>query len=253
VKARLVTHAALGPEGATVGIAVPEPEPASADGPLLLIDDGAARSVSILDGVRDAGYAPTTRVDFRFLDADGDGTTDLLVRMHRADKPPWTALYLLLPPLRVGVRSVTQPLPSAALAFWINRAETTDAAVAAALRVPRRGIRTAEAWPLIAGSRKKRGFLQRSARDAVVFSFDAPNPFDPFAGSPIFRTRDLVTDADLDWLPPTPDDMACDGSFCSDDRPHCHCSGRGGSNMHHFWFTRERGRLVLAGIARQGN
>ena len=251
VKARLITYAPLGPEGATVGVATTEP--AAAYGPLLLIDHGEARSVSILDGLSEAGYLRATRVDFRFLDANGDGITDLLVRMLRPERPPWTAIYLLLPPLEAGMRSLTQHLPSVEIGLWINRAETVDAAVESALQIPRSGIRTTEAWPLIAGSRTKAGFLRRSARDAVVFSFDAPNRFDPFAGDPTFRTRDVLTDADLEWLPSAQDDMNCDGFTCSGDRPHCHCAGRGGSNGHHFWFTRERGRLVLAGIARQGN
>ena len=254
VNARLTAHAPLGPPGATVGVATPEP--AAAYGPLLLLDDGEARSVSILEGLGEAGYKRATRIDFRFLDANGDGITDLLVRMLRPDKPAWTALYLLRPPLEFGMRSLTQFLPSIEVGLWLNRAETIDAAVQSALQASRRGVRVADAWPLVLSARTRTGFLQRSARDAVVFSFDGgPNPFDPFASGAIFQKRDAVTNADLEWLPSPKDDLelACFGFHCSDERPYCHCAGKGNSNMHHFWFTRERGRLVLAGLARQGN
>ena len=250
VTARLVTHAPLGPRDATVGVAVVEP--ATAYGPLLLVEQGEARSVLTLAGLDEALYRSATRTDYRFLDADGDGITDLLVRLERPETPPWTALYYLLPPLELSMQFFGQVNPDGDVSLWIYRAETIDDAAAAALQIPRRGLRAAEAWPLVTGSRTKAGFLRSSARDAVVFSYDAQRLFEPFSGGPTFTTRATVTDADLEWLPSKPDDEHCGKFHCSNDRPRCHCEGQSGGGRHLFWFTRENGRLVLAGVARQG-
>jgi hypothetical protein len=229
-------EAPLAAAGGTIGAALTDAAP---DVPFVVVREGAAARVFPVDagGVRAA--AVDARWEAAFADVDGDGRTDVVVRMnaHRVDGAPllWTQAFLAPPP------SVQAFALEADLATAIATMDAPDAKAAAraAAALPARGVTREEACRLLSTATTPAGFRRVAAPDARLFLFDEP-------GMPTWRPKvvplDKIAADDVRGL-----SVHCAELTCDRTRPYCAWSG--GADSTHVWFGWRDGRIEIAGAA----
>ncbi len=232
---RVVGEAPLAGSGGTIGVGLTD---LALDAPVIAIREGAASRTFVVDQV--AARKPWTdeRWDAAFADVDGDGRTDVVLRMEgtRGGSPAaWTQVFLAPPP---SVQSRTLA-PDLASAFGVMDAPDARAAAALATASPSRVVTRDEACRLIASASTPAGFRRVASADARVLRFEQP-------GLPTWLPK-IVPSAKV-----TADDVRglgahCAEMTCSATRPYCSWSG--GTDSLHFWFGTHDGDLALTGAA----
>jgi hypothetical protein len=233
---QVLGEAPLGPGAGTIGVAMTDGAP---DIPFVVVREGAAARLFAVDagGIRAAVVDP--RWEAAFADVDGDGRTDVVVRMNarRVDGGPlvWTQAFLAPPP------SVQASSLQADLASALATMDAPDALAAAraASSLPIRGVTREEACRLLSAATTPAGFRRVAAPDARLLLFDEP-------GMPTWRPKvvpaDKIAADDVRGL-----GMHCAELSCERTRPYCSWSG--GADSTHFWFAWRDGRVEIAGAA----
>jgi len=234
---RVVGEAPLSSSGGTIGVGLTDLAP---DAPVVAIREGAASRTFVVDQVAARKPWSDERWDAAFADVDGDGRTDVVLRMQgtrggSASPSAWTQVFLAPPP-SVQSRSLT---PDLASAFAVIDAPDARAAAVIATSSPSRVISRDEACHLIASASTPAGFRRVASADARVLRFEQP-------GLPTWLPK-IVPSAKV-----TADDVRglaahCAEMTCSTTRPYCSWSG--GTDSLHFWFGVRDGDLALTGAA----
>jgi hypothetical protein len=238
-RAREVTHvlgeAPLSATGGTLGVGFTDLSP---DAPVIALREGAVGRTFVVDQV--AAHKPWTdeRWDAAFADVDGDGRTDVILRLEgqRAGvAAAWTQAYLT-PPASVQARA---PKPDLASAFALLEARDVKGAAQLAVALPSRAVTRDEACRVAATASAPAGFRRVAAGDARLLRFDQP-------GMPTWLPK-IVPASKV-----TLDDVRslgahCAEMTCSPTRPYCGWSG--GTDSQHLWFGVHAGELSLTGAA----
>ena len=233
---RLLGQAPLASSGGSIGLGLTDLAP---DLPVVVVREGSAARLFVIDvgAVRSESGEP--RWDAAFADVDGDGRTDVIVRMtgEGAGGLPvaWTQAFLAPPP-SVQASSLEADLASA-LALMSSPDVGSAARTAASL--PLRGVAHDDACRLLATASTPPGFRRQAAPDARLLHFDEP-------GMPTWRPKVVA----LNKL--AVDDVRglgahCAELTCSATRPYC--AWTGGADSEHFWFDWRDGRLEITGAA----
>ncbi len=196
----------------------------------LLVEDGDLVQLSELE----LGPLDPTTLTSAFVDADGDGRTDLVVQGKAAGGGAELA-RLFLTPNDVGEPGRwLSPDPAAMLAL---RAMTSvQAAARAALLVPRGAIPHAEACQAILSLTDAKAARARLVPGARFFTYDEPSWFEVSARPA--RLEDVIGE-----LP-----GACHQITCEPTRPLCTFSY--GPETDWFWLSRLGPAVKLSAVAR---
>jgi len=233
---QVLGEAQLATTGGTIGVALTDSAP---DAPCVVVREGAAARLFTLDVGAVRAEAGEVTWSAGFADVDGDGRTDVALRMSttRADGTPlaWTQVFLAPPP-SIQASSVETDLVSALAAM--GAADATAAARAAAA-LPPRGVSHDDACRLLATASTPAGFRRVAAPDARLLLFQEP-------GRPTWRpkvvTRDRVAADEVRGL-----GAHCVELTCSASRPYC--TWASATDSEHAWFGWSDGKLELLGVA----
>jgi hypothetical protein len=238
--ARTVDHvlgeAPLAASGGTIGVGLTDLDP---DVPVVAaIEGGVSRVLRVAAGTVRA-EASEARWEAAFADVDGDGRTDVVVRMSgtRAGGAPvaWTGAFLAPAPSVQDVRLE----PDLASALATMDAPDAAAAARAAAALPTRGVPHDEACRILTTASTVAGFRRVSSADARVLLFAEP-------GMPTWRPK--VVPASRIGA----DDVRGLGAHCPEltcSRSRMYCSWAAGADSLHAWFVLQGGQLALAGAA----
>jgi len=232
----LLGEAPLTADGGTIGVALTDAAP---DAPCVVVREGASARLFALDVGAVRAQANEVTWTVGFADVDGDGRTDVALRMNtaRGDGSPlaWTQVFLAPPP-SIQASSVDPDLASALAAM--NAPDARSAARAAA-SLPTRGVSHDEACRLLATASTPAGFRRVSSPDARLLLFQEP-------GRPTWRpkvvTPDKVVADDVRRL-----SAHCAELSCSSVRPYC--SWASATDSEHAWFGWRDGKLEIVGAA----
>jgi hypothetical protein len=232
---RVVGEAPLTSSGGSIGVGLTDLAP---DAPVIAVREGAASRTFVIDQVAARKAWGDERWDAAFADVDGDGRTDVVLRMEgtRAGAATaWTQVFLA-PPASVQSRSLA---PDLASSYAVMEAPDVRAAALSAAALPARGISRDEACRLVTMASTPAGFRKAAIAEARVLRFDQP-------GLPTWLPK-IVPSAKV-----TADDVRglgahCAEMSCSATRPYCSWSG--GTDSQHFWFTVHDSDLAIAGAA----
>jgi hypothetical protein len=233
---QLIGEAPLSTTGGTIGVALTDAAP---DAPCVVVREGASARLFPLDvGAVRAGANEVTW-SAGFADVDGDGRTDVALRMSttRADGSPlaWTQVFLAPPP-SMQATSVEADLPSALAAM--GAADARGAARAAA-SLPPHGVSHDDACRLMSTASTPSGFRRVASTDARLLLFQEP-------GRPTWRPkivpRDKVVPDDVRGL-----NAHCAELSCNPTRPYC--AWASATDSEHAWFGWSDGRLEIVGAA----
>lgn len=243
---KLLGQASLGAQG-TIGVAITDLDGLDGGDPALVIHDGPFEALLPLDEFGSSSFAnpdgdkPVETYDVRFLDADGDGRTDVLVRRTSAaygDAQPivMTQLYFVPKSLRSSTR--LQVVASVDAQMELMLGKTLDDAATSMLAFAPAAIDEKRACALLSKAKSASGLASITTKDAVVALFEEPQlPSFPRRVLPIAQTpKEFFTDVG------SCKDLRCNGvSYCSReiDKPA----------SIHYWFRRVGKELKLAGIA----
>lgn len=232
---QVIGEAPLAPSGGTIGVGLTD---LALDVPVIAVREGAASRTFMIDQV--AARKPWTdeRWDAAFADVDGDGRTDVVLRMQGtrgAGAAAWTQVFLAPAP-SVQARTV---VPDVASAFAVMDAPDAREAAVLAASSSGRGITRDEACRIVVAATTPAGFRRVASADARVLRFEQP-------GLPTWLPK-IVPSAKV-----TADDVRglgahCAEMTCSSTRPYCSWSG--GTDSLHFWFAVRDGTLTLTGAA----
>jgi hypothetical protein len=232
---RVVGEAPLTSTGGSIGVGLTDAAP---DAPIIAVREGAASRTFVVDQI--AARKPWTdeKWDAAFADVDGDGRTDVVLRIagtRAGAATAWTQIFLAPPP-SVQARTLT---PDLASAFAIMDAPDAHAAAMLAAGLPARPVSRDEACRLIAAGSTPAGFRKVASGDARVLRFEQP-------GLPTWLPK-IVPSAKV-----TADDVRglgahCTEMTCSASRPYCAWSG--GTDSQHVWFGVRDGDLAITGAA----
>ncbi len=233
---RVLGEAPLTPAGGTIGVALTDLE---ADVPVVALREGDALRVLPVEAGTVRSEAAEAKWDPAFADVDGDGRTDVVLRMSgsRADGSPvaWTGAFVAPPP-SVQATTLEPDLPSALATM--DAADAASAARAAAA-LPAQGVSRDEACRLLGQATTVAGFRRVAAPDARVLLFSEP-------GMPTWRPKVIpaarVTADDVRGL-----SARCADLVCSPTRPYCAWSA--GADSLHVWFAVQGGTTALLGAA----
>lgn len=230
--------ALAGSSGATIGVAITDFE---AHGPAVVLHDGDYARVFPLASMSfaDANLVEP-KFEARFADLDGDGRTDVIVRVagRASDGTPVVlAQGFLAPP--PSVNAAQDLIGDHGSDLALVNAPSIDAALAAALAVPPRGVAVADACKLLAGADKLPTFRKIATADVRVVTFDEPS-------LPAWRPR-VVSESKL-----KPEDVkqtgkSCKELECSATRPFCVYTDGPYSEL--YWFVWDKSTMRLAGAA----
>jgi hypothetical protein len=233
---RVLGEAPLTAAGGTIGLGTTDLSP---DIPVVAVREGLAARVFLLDAGTVRAEASEAQWDAAFGDVDGDGRTDVIVRMSgkRADGSPvvWTQAFLA-PLASVQATSLEADLASS---FAAMDAPDAHAAAHAASSLPNTGVARDEACRVLGLASTASGFRKVSAPDARILLFDEP-------GMPTWRPKvvpaaKIVTDQ-VRGLGAHCAELACNAT-----RPYC--SYTSGADSLHAWFGWSGGQLALVGVA----
>jgi hypothetical protein len=233
---RVIAQAPLSWNGGTIGVGMTDLAP---DAPVVAVREGAAARVFVIDAGAVGAEVGDAHWDAAFADVDGDGRTDVIVRLSGTGAGglplAWTQAFLAPPP-SMQVSSLEADLASA-LALM----DATDASTAAstAASIPLRGVPHDDACRLLAAATTPAGFRRQASPDARLIHFSEP-------GMPTWRPKvvplgKLAMD-DLHGI-----SAHCAELACSPSRPYC--AWVGGSASEHFWFGWRDSRLEIVGAA----
>lgn len=232
---QVLGQASLTAAGGTIGVGLTDLQPGV---PVIAVREGDAERVFLIDGPPLRGAASPTW-DAAFADVDGDGRTDVVLRMtsHRDDASPlvWTQVFLA-PPASVQPTALA---PDLATALATMDATDSHGAAHAAATLPARGVSREDACRLLAAARTPAGFRRVATPDGRVLLFDQP-------GMPTWRPKVVpaakVSPGDVRDL-----GVHCPEIECSATRPYCFWSA--GADSQHAWFGWADGQLALVGVA----
>jgi hypothetical protein len=232
---RVVGEAPLTSSGGSIGVGLTDLAP---DAPVIAVREGAASRTFVIDQVAARKPWGDERWDAAFADVDGDGRTDVVLRMEGTrggTVAAWTQVFLA-PAASVQSRSLSSDLASS---YAIMEAQDAHAAAQLATALPARGVSRDEACRLITAATTPAGFRKAARADARVLRFDQP-------GLPTWLPK-IVPSAKV-----TADDVRglgahCADMTCSSTRPYCSWSG--GTDSQHFWFSLHDSDLAIAGAA----
>ncbi len=229
-KVTVLSEAPLRGAAGTIGVVTLDQDPT----PWLVITDGPYARMLPAHAMSCCGEE-AWQFEARFVDANADGATDVLIRRTRgkeAAKPEKHALLLL------GPRSVNQRdvFADARFSLALLQAPTLDAQLAAVVAFEDPKVTEAEACKVAGTLGTLKGFRAAAAKDTVVLQFD--EPFQPTL-HPIVTPADKVDKNMLSKVGCS--EMRCVGGACVTD-----VDGPGST---HLWFRREPKGLKLAGVA----
>jgi hypothetical protein len=233
---QVLGEAPLTASGGTIGVALTDLNP---DAPVIALREGAAARVFPVDAGTVRAEAVEARWDAAFADVDGDGRTDVVLRMtgKRPDGSPvaWTQA-ILAPPASVQATAVEADL---ATSLATMDADDVQAAARAATSLPGGGVPHDEACRLLTAASTPAGFRRVASPDARVLLFAEP-------GMPTWRPK-VVPAARIGA-----DDVRGLGAHCAElvcnaARPYC--SWVSGADSLHAWFVGRGPQLVLVGAA----
>ncbi len=233
---QVLGQAPLQSDGATLGVALTD---ASPDSPWLALREGLAGRIFGLDVGPVRALAQEATWEASFADVDGDGRTDVALRMKgtRADGTPlaWTQVFLAPPP---SVQSTTVEADLAS-ALAVMDAPDARAAAKAAAAVPSRPVTHDEACQLLASATTLPGFRRAATPGARLLLFQEP-------GRPTWRPKIVplakIAAGDVHGFAAHCAEMTCDKT-----RPYCSYAVPGDSL--HVWFAWTGGRLAIDGVA----
>jgi hypothetical protein len=222
----------------TIGVAVTDLEFA---GPSIAVVDGAYARIfplSSMSLVR--GEVPDARYEARFADVDGDGRTDVVLRMsgRASEGTPiaFTQVFAAPPPSTQSARLT----PEMGSALAVLDAPSVDAAVQAALAVATRGTTRDEACRLLGSATSVAGFRRVATADARVLAFEEPR-------MPTWRAK-VKPLAKLAAEDVRGMSAHCAELECSATRPYCTYAE--GPYSEHYWFAWDaQGQMHIAGAA----
>lgn len=232
---RVLGEAPLTNSGGTIGVGLTDLSP---DAPVVAVAEGAASRVFVVDAVVARRTWTETHWDAGFADVDGDGRTDVVLRMDgtsAGQAVAWTQAYLAPSP---SVQA-TGLHPDLASALVTMDAADLRAAVHAAAALPARGVAREDACRLLSTASTPAGFRRAGTADSRVLRFDQP-------GMPTWLPK-VVPSAKVGA-----DDVRglgahCAEMTCSAMRPYCAWSG--GADSQHVWFGWRDGNLAIVGAA----
>jgi hypothetical protein len=233
---RVLGQAPLASSGGTIGVALTDLAP---DLPVVVVREGSAARLFVVDAGAVRTETGDARWDASFADVDGDGRTDVIVRMtgEGAGGLPvaWTQAFLAPPP-SVQASSLEADLASA---LALMSSSDASAAARAAAALPLRGVAHDDACRLLTTANTPAGFRRQAAPEGRLLHFDEP-------GMPTWRPKVVP----LNKL--AVDDVRGIGAHCAEltcsaTRPYC--AWIGGADSEHFWFDWRDGRLEITGAA----
>jgi hypothetical protein len=233
---QILGQAPLETDGGTIGAALTD---ASPDSPSLVVREGLAGRIFGLDVGPVRAQAQEATWEVSFVDADGDGRTDVALRMKgsRSDGTPlsWAQVFLGPPP---SVQSTTVAADLASALAVMDAADAKAAAKAAAA-VPARPVTREAACQVLASATTLQGFRRAATPNARLLLFQEP-------GRPTWRPKIVplakIAAGDVHGLAAHCAEMACDKT-----RPYCSYAIPGDSL--HVWFTWNGGHLEIEGVA----
>ena len=233
---QLMGEAPLTATGGTIGVALTDAAP---DAPCVVVREGASARLFPLDVGAVRAQANDVTWTVGFADVDGDGRTDIALRMSaaHADGSPfaWTQVFLAPPP-SIQASSIAPDLASALAAM---NAPDARAAAHAAVSLPTQGVSHEDACRLLATASTPAGFRRVSSPDARLLLFQEP-------GRPTWRpkvvTPDKVVADDVRRL-----SAHCAELSCSKARPYC--TWASATDSEHAWFGWRDGKLEIRGAA----
>lgn len=233
---RVLGEAPLTAAGGTIGLGTTDLSP---DVPVVAVSEGLAARVFPIDAGTVRAEASEAQWDAAFGDVDGDGRTDVVVRMSgkRADGSPvaWAQAFLA-PAASVQATSLEADLASSLAAM---DAPDARAAAHAATSLPSGGVSREDACRVLALASTATGFRKVAAPDARVLLFDEP-------GMPTWRPK-VVPAAKIATDQVRGLGAHCAELTCNATRPYC--SYVSGADSLHAWFGWNGGQLALLGAA----
>jgi hypothetical protein len=233
---QVLGQAPLAANGGTIGAGLTDLAP---DAPMVVVREGDAARVFPIDAGAVRAETGEARWDAAFADVDGDGRTDIIVRMSGTGAGglplAWTEAFIAPPP------SVQASSLDADLASALAVMDTPDVSTAAraAASIPLRGVPHDDACQLLAAASTPAGFRRQAAPDARLLHFDEPGM--PTWRPKVIRLGKLAID-DVRGI-----GAHCAELACSAIRPYC--AWMGGADSEHFWFDWRDGRLEIMGAA----
>jgi hypothetical protein len=233
---RMLGQAPLASGGGTIGVGLTDLAP---DLPAVVVREGSAVRLFVIDAGAVRTESGEAHWDAAFADVDGDGRTDVILRMtgEGAGGLPvaWTQAFLAPPP-SVQASSLEADIASA---LALMNSPDADSAARAAAALPLRGVAHDDACRLLATANTPAGFRRQAAPDGKLLHFDEP-------GMPTWRPK-VVPLGKL-----AVDDVRGIGAHCAElacsaTRPYC--AWTGGADSEHFWFDWRDGRLEVTGAA----
>jgi len=232
----LLGEAPLTAASGTIGVALTDAAP---DAPSVVVREGVSARLFPLDVGAVRATANDVTWSIGFADVDGDGRTDVAIRMSaaRADGTPlaWTQVFLAPPP-SMQATSVAADLASALVTM---NAPDARAAARAAAGLPPRGVSHDEACRLLAAASTPAGFRRVASADARLLFFQEP-------GMPTWRPKVVMRDkVALDEVRGL--SAHCAELACSPTRPYC--AWTSATDSEHAWFGWSDGKLEIVGAA----
>jgi hypothetical protein len=233
---QVLGQAPLALSGGIIGVGLTDLAP---DAPVVVVREGDAARVFPIDAGAVRAETGEARWDAAFADVDGDGRTDVVVRMSGtgADGLPlaWTEAFIAPPP-SVQASSLDADLASA---LAVMDTPNVSSAARAAASIPLRGVPHDDACRLLVAASTPAGFRRQAAPDARLLHFDEPGM--PTWRPKVIRLGKLAAD-DVRGI-----GAHCAELTCSAIRPYC--AWIGGADSEHFWFDWRDGRLEILGAA----
>lgn len=242
----ILGEAPLSSSGGTHGIVRIEAETGTQT--LEVVVDGPLTLVLPLFYFDITGLEPELPVlDVRFLDADGDGRTEVLLRRTSSPYPgegSATMIGLVRAPTSLRGAMPSEPELDPTFDPWMVRAKSADAAVAAVLAAQPMAIQPADACAILEQLGTPQGVSRYASPDAIFLSFQEPG-LPSFAAARRISPLSKASPSDrtayftpCEWL-------RCEGNFCT---LKIEPPGSG-----HAWFERDAsGKPRVTAVAGYG-
>jgi hypothetical protein len=233
---QVLGQAPLASGGGIIGVGLTDFAP---DAPVVALREGSAVRVFTIEAGAVRAATEDARWEAAFADVDGDGRTDVIVRLRGTGGGglplAWTEAFIAPPP-SVQASSLE---PDMASALALMDAPDLPAGTRAATAIPLRSVTRDEACRLLAAATTPAGFRRQAAPDARLLRFDEP-------AMPTWRPKAIP----MGKL--TADDLRGIGAHCAElvcnaARPYC--GWIRGADSEHLWFDWREGRLEILGAA----
>ena len=233
---QVLGEAPLSTSGGTIGAGLTD---LSHDVPVVAVREGLATRVFPVDAGTVRAEVKEARWEAGFADVDGDGRTDILLRMtgKRADGSPlvWTQTFLAP---AASVQAMTLD-PDLATSLAVMDAPDVRSAIHAATTLSTGPVAHDDACRVLSAASTPAGFRRVATADARVLLFDEP-------GMPTWHPKVIplakIGADDVRGL-----GAHCADLVCSPTRPYC--AYVAGADSLHAWFVGRDAQLALAGAA----